>query len=499
VNGFLPAAAVAPSPISVPEWSGQWVADHLGIVIETETALAGLTLPDLVGMALRHNPKRAHLLVSRVLGKHIPTDPRLVYAVGRLLGALVVDRILGSMSVPVQAGTVVHDALSGRPTAAPELFAACRALRGVPVELASQITVLGYAETATALGHTVAEQIGADYLHSTRRAVTGLEPVGAFREEHSHATEHLLLPEDPSLLARSGPLVLVDDELSTGRTALNTVLALQRHCHRERYVIAALVDLRSAADRDRMAAVASQLETRIDVVSLAAGHLITPIDILERGSRLVAAIEVKSLDSVGRRSPNSDGDVDAPDDLVECDGAWPPGVREGGRHGFNSTEAAEARAAAVGVAERIAQRLTSNRILVLGFEELMYAPVLIATELADRLGPSGAQVRFSTTTRSPVLAVDDPGYAIRNRLVFSSHEDSAQPSGPRFAYNIAGLDSGRFGDIVLVVDDVGDSATLHAPDELLAQLRSACDRVQLVRIPSYRPGVTQSGTRRWAL
>ncbi len=54
--------------------------------------------------------------------------------------------------------------------------------------------VLGYAETATALGHCVAESLDADYLHSTRRQVPGYRPVAGFDEEHSHATRHLLLP-----------------------------------------------------------------------------------------------------------------------------------------------------------------------------------------------------------------------------------------------------------------------------------------------------------------
>ena len=53
-------------------------------------------MPDLVGMALRRNPRRAHLLVSTVLGKHLPADPRLVYGAGRLLGALVADRLAGA-------------------------------------------------------------------------------------------------------------------------------------------------------------------------------------------------------------------------------------------------------------------------------------------------------------------------------------------------------------------------------------------------------------------
>ena len=40
----------------------------------------------LLGLALRDNPRRAQLLVSRVLGKHVPTDPRVVHTAGLLLG-----------------------------------------------------------------------------------------------------------------------------------------------------------------------------------------------------------------------------------------------------------------------------------------------------------------------------------------------------------------------------------------------------------------------------
>ncbi len=46
-------------------------------------------------------------------------------------------------------------------------------------------------------------------------------------------------------------------------------------------------------------------------------------------------------------------------------------------------------------------------------------------------------MRFSTTTRSPVLAVDDPGYAIRTRLAFPAHDDPADGPGERYAYNVA--------------------------------------------------------------
>ncbi|WP_203929088.1 phosphoribosyltransferase domain-containing protein, partial [Virgisporangium ochraceum] len=63
----------------------RWVGEHLDVRL-VDPPGADLRLDDLAGLAVRRNPKRAHLVVSKVLGKHIPTDPRLVYASARLLG-----------------------------------------------------------------------------------------------------------------------------------------------------------------------------------------------------------------------------------------------------------------------------------------------------------------------------------------------------------------------------------------------------------------------------
>ncbi len=146
--------------------------------------------------------------------------------------------------------------------------------------------VLGFAETATALGHSVAEALGgADYLHSTRRPVPGFGTAGAFTEEHSHHTEHLLLPSDPGVIAGSRPLVLVDDELSTGRTVVNTIAALHRVAPREHYVVAALVDLREHPLTGLPDGV------RVDVVSLTRAALSLPDDLAERATALRAELQ----------------------------------------------------------------------------------------------------------------------------------------------------------------------------------------------------------------
>jgi hypothetical protein len=421
--------------VTTISWTGQWVADRFGVEVDDVPAGSGRPLHELVGVALRRNPRRAHLLVSTVLGKHIPTDPRVVNAAGQQLGALAADRLQG------EAGAVV----------------------------------LGYAETATALGHCVADELRADYLHSTRRSVLGLDPVGGFDEEHSHATGHLLLPEDPGLLARPGPLVLVDDELSTGRTVLNTIAALHTLAPRRRYLVAALVDLRTPDDRDRMRAAADRLGAVIEVVALAAGAVRWPADFPTRAARAVAT----------RRPAASD--TNRPVATVRTGPAWPRGVREGGRHGFTPADQAALVAAAGVVAHGLAAALRGDRILVLGTEELMYAPLQIALALTGELGDA-ADVRFSTTTRSPVFAVDEQGYPIRTALTFASHDRPVDGPGERYAYNVApSADARHFTDIVLVVDDAGDTPDLHTPGGLVARLGHVCDRVHLLTLPAYRP------------
>src|SRR5690606_29080317 len=136
-------------------WSGNWVAERLGVQLTGDAAL-----PAMLGLALRRNPKRAHLLVSNVLGKHVPQSPTVVWRAGHELGVRV-GELLGA-------------------------------------EQAARAVVLGYAETATGLGHSVADGLAvAPCLHSTRRPVAGVEQAGGFEESHSHATSHLLLPEDP--------------------------------------------------------------------------------------------------------------------------------------------------------------------------------------------------------------------------------------------------------------------------------------------------------------
>lgn len=463
--------AVEPTVADGTPWPGQWVADRLGVELRTTATPVGLDLLDLVGLAVRRNPRRAHLLVSRVLGKHVPTDPREVYGAGLALGALV-RRCLDGL----------------RP-----------AVAGEPMDA----IVLGYAETATGLGHCVADALGSPpYLHSTRRRVPGIEAASGFEEEHSHATAHLLLPADPAILRSPAPLVLVDDELSTGRTALNTIAALHRLAPRERYVIAALVDVRDDADRARLDERAVELGTRIDVVALASGRVVLPLDVMARAERILA----EHAPGPTTAGPNPMTSRPAAS-VRRVDLGWPAGLPETGRHGFGRVDHERLEAALPLLGARLADAVTARtvahhhalRVLVLGSEELMYVPLRLATALADELdtrsNPS-AQVLYSTTTRSPVLAIPHPTYAIRTALAFSAPTaETARMAGKsgsdpairavsaggseRFAYNL-----GEPVDVaVVVVDEGGGLGGLGVPGGLLDVLSGVADDVVLVVLP----------------
>ncbi len=525
-------------------WSGSWVAERLGVALDGGEELTGL-----LGLALRRNPKRAHLLVSNVLGKHVPQSPAVVYGHGLALGRRVRD-LLGA-------------------------------------EEAARAVVLGYAETATGLGHSVADGLGpAPYLHSTRRPVPGVARAGGFEESHSHATSHLLLPEDPALLSGDGPLVLVDDEFSTGNTVLNTIRALHDRYPRPRYVVVALVDMRSPSDAGRLAAFADEIGARVDLITTASGTVRLPEGVLERGQELVARYEGEEAarrdggagdtasgsagpgaaaqaagpaaesgtgparaavpqedagldagagpglasgpgpgsaaaqavpgagggggaavpaatggsaglgpaagDAAGPEAPARRGGGvragEAPSGGVgRVELGWPEGVPDGGRHGFTAAHRARLEDALPGMAARIAGALPTGarRVLVLGFEELMYAPLRLAHALEEA---GGVEVRYSTTTRSPVLAVDDPGYAIRTRLVFPAHDEPADGPGERYAYNVAG---GGFDAVVAVVDSAADTPALHAPDGLPARLAAHVPHVLLAVVPSYVPPASE--------
>ncbi|GAA4366581.1 phosphoribosyltransferase domain-containing protein [Paeniglutamicibacter cryotolerans] len=468
-------------------WIGDYVANTLGIGVHTDPTGSLFDARDLIGMALRRNPKRAHLLVSSVLGKHIPTDPGLLIAAGELLGALVAralapepdtcstaaidDAALAAIAAELGAALRTTTDASGaeRIARARELLEPLR--RDHP-----EVATLGYAETATGLGALVAGAIGSYYIHSTRHSGNGTPAFGAFEEEHSHATSHRLLPTDPRPLAQSPTLVLVDDELSTGTTIINTIRELHAIAPRPYYVVAALVDMRTADDRARFERIATELGTRIRVVALARGRVALPDDVLETARQLL-----DTLPPAGNPHQRPAGAIE----LIELNAADGSRTIPGNRHGSNRTLPADNRVPAAGSALNDALGgLPADDVVVLGTEEFLHFPLLVADWLNTR-GPAAGSVRFSSTTRSPIVAMDRADYAINSALDFTSHDDTVDGPGPRFAYNVSGACGPR--TIILMPEPGTDPEKLTGPGSVTEALAGAAERVIVALFPAPEP------------
>jgi hypothetical protein len=428
---------------------GAVVAERLGLGWQVRADPYRLGLDALAGLALRRNPKRAQLIVSTVLAKHIAAPPAAVRAAGLLLAALVHQALSGQRA-----------ALSGDLLTDPALGAevdrlALGSFPGAPA-------VIGFCETATALGHTVADAFtDAVYVHTTRRPDPSRPTLLGFDEEHSHAVAHHLQPP-AGFLDHGRPVVLVDDEISTGTTALNTIAELHALRPRDSYVLAALLDMRPDEARAAFDVRAAELGVRVQVVALVDGTLTLPEDLLARADELQRELT----------DPPSAATLEVAFPVPQ--GNWPMDVPVGGRHGF---AAADRRPFAQAIGDLAAGlRLGNGPILVVGTEELMYAPI----RLAHALEVLGSTVLVQSTTRSPVLPLDEPGYAVRRRLVFPSTDDPGRES---YLYNVVPPTwsaAEGYSDIVVVTE--GESADCVG---LLAAVRPwVAGSVHLVVLPS---------------
>ncbi len=493
-------------------WRGGFVADRLSVTIHGDPASA-VAVADLVGLALRRNPKRAHLLVSTVLAKHVPTEPALVMAAGTLLGGFVARALKtddagpghppsgapaappsGAAAVPPddaleQAAAALGTVLQGVPGRRRE---AIGTLQGLLAGLDARVpdaVVIGYAETATGLGRLVANALGAYYIHSTRHATPGVDPVAGFEEGHSHATSHALVPTDPQWLGGGGAVVLVDDEFSTGSTVINTIREIHALSPHAVYVVAALIDLRSAADRARFTALADELGTRIVVTALGTGRIELGAGILDRAARLIRELP---QDHPPQAAPPKPGRLS----LLELSGREVTPVRSD-RFG-NTAPPREADIAAIAgrLAAHLANHGCQGSVVVVGCEENMFLPLAVAHTLSGLLPEQ--DVRFSTTTRSPIVPVDRDDYAVAGALTFASHDQTNDGPGIRYAYNLTGTGQ-RPGTIVVFPEpgtsrravtgadpDVKD-ATGAALPSLADALAAAAGDVVVVLLPEDTP------------
>lgn len=358
------------------------------------------SVAQLYRVAVRHNPKRAQLLVSTVVGKHLPTAPSVVLAAGHALGWLASQALLGRTpdAEHVRAAVLQGSAPAPDPDTPSAL-------------------VIGFAETASGLGQAASEWMpGSYYVGSTRHPKH--PPALRFSETHSHAVEHVLAPAQSDVLNRSQPVVLVDDEFSTGRTVMSVIRALHERAPRPEYVVASLLDFRSPEDRTRLRELAAELGADIHEVALA-----------EAQFQVASAAPTRVSDLTPTRPATVDATPAGPCRPVQLQGSWPAGVPVDGSVGLDEVDRRDVRAAVTRLASQVRPHLDpdTDAVHVLGWEEFMHVPTLLADQLQALVA---CPVTVSATTQSPARVDTQPGYPLRHAYQFNAQ------GKPRFAYNV---------------------------------------------------------------
>lgn len=313
--------------------------------LEVTVGEADFPLAQLCGFASRQNPRRGFLFVSKVLARHIPTRPQILRH--------------------------VHERLATK----------------LPHDLPGPVVFIGCAETATSLGQGVFEAYIARtgrqdcvFVHSTRYRLNS-EIAFQFVEEHSHATEHIVYYPTHSptreLFSSATSLVLVDDELTTGKTLLNLAGAFssQVTCVREAAFVC-ITDWRNNRDPVEVGGI------EVKFYSLLSGNYR-----FERDS----SFTVPPMPDVRGSNENKDFLL----------------ASNYGRLGM---------CAPVNLPESVVSQfddVTEGPVLVLGSGEFCH-PALVAAELLES---RGVEAWCQSTTRSPVLV----GNAIESVISFTDN------------------------------------------------------------------------------
>lgn len=366
---------------------------------------------DCVRIARReNNKKRNYLVVNCLQGKHVPVSPQK------------------SLDMFFALADQLKEPFSSE-----------------------KLLVIGFAETATAVGAAVAVRLQALYMQTTREHMEGAEYF-YFSEEHSHASEQKLVKNDlDRVIGRIDRILFVEDELTTGNTILNLIRILEKEYPGQvSYAAASLLNGMKEESlkcyRERQIPLYYLVKTDHEAYSRQAEQYAKE-----------GVYKVCTQEKVCASHADSQSDVDTDACVVsdrgikEAGGGEPVYFKElhikgrmDARRMVDAAEYERACMSLLGETERMLQQELSGRVLVLGTEEFMYPAMLAAAGIAAK----GADVYFHATTRSPVLVYQEPRYPLHERYELMSLYDSGRRT---FLYDIGAYDT------VLIITDAKDS------------------------------------------
>lgn len=373
---------------------------------------------DLVRIAKReNNTKRGYLVVDPLQGKHVPVEPSKALNLFKSLAEKLQGKYEGE-----------------------------------------RLLLIGFAETATAIGAQAAITLGTKYIQTTREVIPDVSYL-FFSEAHSHATEQKLVKDDiDRVINETDRIVFVEDEVTTGNTIMNIIRIIRREYQRKiKFAVASLLN----GMTEEYLKIYREEEIEL--------HYLVKTD----HSGYSAIAEKYHCDGLSIRAIQEDHTQEKLAVSIQ-DKIWNelphiisiPGWMNARRFvDAKQYETACKKLAETVIAESSVKQ--GERVLVIGTEEFMY-PALLTGQEIEKIG---CDVRCHSTTRSPIAVSTEEEYPLHCRYELCSLYD---PERKTFIYDLENYDR------VIVMTDSA-LASLKGLETLIYALRMKNENISVIR------------------
>lgn len=385
---------------------------QLDVIVRNNSQNNSFDVTDIMEVGSRNNSKRGFLFVSKILGKHIPNNPKIINRYTQKLTNKIKNKIKND-----------------------------------------NVLFVGFAETATCLSQLIFEQYISfykkhrnhysnntnnaskqeqsliksvklenllekkiQYIHTTRYLLDESLLIN-FQEEHSHAPNHIVY-DTINDKDKIQSLVLIDDELSTGKTCINFIKELietnQFTSLKTIYIVSITNWIDDNRIREMKKEIGSQYHVNLNFVDLVKGSFeFTPNEQYKQN-----IIEAKNNNSnVNKQNNNIKNNV----------------IKSNfkNRLGCNLSDIQYVEQYVSNNIHLLTDNISKEdkNILILGTGEFMYIPFKFAQFLENKF--IHKNIFFQSTTRSPVIVNENE--AIKSSVSF---KDNYNDNIDNYIYNL---------------------------------------------------------------
>ena len=372
---------------------------------------------DLVRIAKReNNTKRNYLVVDPLQGKHVPVEPSKALNLFKSLAEKLQGKYEGE-----------------------------------------RLLLIGFAETATAIGAQAAITLGTKYIQTTREVIPDARYL-FFSEAHSHATEQKLVKDDIDRVINDiDRIVFIEDEVTTGNTIMNIIKMITKEYQKKiKFAVASL--LNGMTEESLKIYQDEKIELHYLVKTDHSGYGAVAEQYRCDGLYICAIPENHTHES-------ADIDVQSEKNMREHIISIPGWMNARRFVDAKQYEAACRKLAETVIAETGVKQ--GERVLVIGTEEFMYPALLTGQEIEKM----GCEVRSHSTTRSPIAVSTEEEYPLHCRYELRSLYD---PDRKTFIYDLENYDR------VIVMTDSA-LVSLKGLETLTYALRMKNENITVIR------------------